>query len=135
VADPVVYVSSWRIAEGKFDAYRRFHDELAKVVEENEPEVVAFLAFANADGTEITGVHVFPDGSALDSHMRVLAERMGLVTDDVSAVMSMLEPAQIQVYGTPPDSARAMDRSLEGQGVPFVSKPRFVGGFVRRPRQ
>src|SRR5881409_3145713 len=131
MTQPVVYVSTWRIKEGKFDDYVRFHEELAAAVKENEPRTVAFLAFANEDGTEITGVHVFPDQAALDLHMAVLAEKMGVLADDLTAVYQYMEPVRIQRHGNPGEKAEAMDGPLEASGVPFTFRPRFIGGFVR----
>ena len=133
MTEPVAYVSTWRIKKGKFDEYRRVHDELAKVVEENEPRIAAFLAFASDDLSEVTTVHVFPDGETLDRHMSVLTEKMGRLSKDVAAVMSTLEPVGIQVLGAPSGSAAEMDRGMAKAGVPFTMKPRFVGGFTRRP--
>ena len=134
MAEPVVYVSSWKIKDGQFNRYQRFHERLARIVEEHEPDVAAFLSFANDDGTEITGVHVFRDSAALDHHMKVLAEKLGLLPDDISDATTMLEPGQIELFGKPGASAAQMDKSLAEQGVPFAVKRHFVGGFVRASR-
>jgi hypothetical protein len=131
MAEPVVYVSTWKIKEGKFDAYAGFHERLANTVWDLEPRVAAFLAFANDDGTEVTGIHVFPDADALDRHVGVLAERVGVLAEDMGVVMDLLGPGHIDVYGMRPKRALAMDRPLEDSGVPFTVKTRFVGGFTR----
>jgi hypothetical protein len=91
----------------------------------------AFLAFANDDGTEVTGIHVFPDADALDRHMGVLAEQMGVLAEDLGVVTDLLGPARIDVYGTRPERALEMDRPLAQSGLPFTVKTRFVGGFTR----
>jgi hypothetical protein len=88
VNEPVAYVSTWRIKEGNFEDFRRFHAELVKIVDEDEPRVIAFLAFANEDGTEMTNIHVFAETATVDSHMEVLAEKMGLLGDDLTAAFS-----------------------------------------------
>jgi hypothetical protein len=131
MTEPVVYVSTWKIKEGKFDAYARFHDRLANTVRDLEPQVATFLAFANDDGTEVTGIHVFADADALDRHMDVLAERMGVLAEDMGLVTDLLAPGHIDVYGARPQRALAMDRPLEDSGLPFTVKTRFVGGFTR----
>jgi hypothetical protein len=133
VAEPVVYVSTWRIKEGRFEDYRRFFAKQLQIIDENEPRIVAFLAFANEDGTEMTHVHVYPDVPTLDEHMTVLADKMGLLADDLSAVFRYLEPVRTEVFGTPPQRAREMDDEIVRTGVPFTFKPRFVGGFTRTP--
>ena len=112
MSEPVVYVSTWKIKEGKFDAYARFHERLAHTVRDLEPRLAAFLAFANDDGTEVTGIHVFADADALDRHMAVLAEQMGILADDMGVVTDLLGPGQIDVYLCGTRSARRRRRPL-----------------------
>jgi hypothetical protein len=131
MAEPVVYVTTWRIKDGKFEAYRRFYAELVRVVHENEPQVPAFLAFANHDLTEITNVHVYPDGATLDHHMAVLGEQLRILPDDLTNVLSYLEPIRVEVFGTPGGAAAEMDRGLRESGVPWTARERYLGGFTR----
>jgi hypothetical protein len=128
---PLVYVSTWRIRPGRFEDYRRFYDRLWRMVESNEPDVVAFLAFANDDLTEITNVHVFPDQATLDRHMRVLGDQMKLLPDDLTMVTQFMEPVGIQVYGRPTGAASEMDQGLRDSGVPFTDRALYLGGFTR----
>jgi len=134
MSEPVVYVSTWRIKDGKFDEYRRFHTELVKIVDENEPRLTAFLAFTNEDLTEVTNIHVYPDSETLDRHMDVLGEKMRLLPGDLTAVMGYLDPVRIEVFGTPGGKAAEMDKGLADSGVPFAVKQRYLGGFTRQPR-
>ena len=127
--EPVVYLSTWRIKDGKFPEYRRFYSELLAAIRERDRDVVAFYAFANAEGTEITNVHVFPDQATLERHMAVIGEQMGLLPGELTSVMELMEPLGVQVYGTPEGQAAAMDRGLEEAGVPFTGKERYLGGF------
>ena len=129
-ADPVVYVSTYRIRPGKFEDYSRFYAQLVRVVEANEPDVTAFLAFATDDLGEITYIHVYRDGATLDKHMAVLAEQVKLLPGDLTAVMEYLDPVRIQVFGQPGGAAAQMDAALRAAGVPFADKPRYLGGFA-----
>lgn len=131
MAEPVVYVSTWKIKEGKFDEYRRFYAKQLKLIDEAEPQIFAFLAFANEDGTEMTHIHVHPDRSSMDMHMGILAEKMGVLAEDLSAVYEFMEPVRTEVFGTPGDGAMEMDKQLIDAGVPFTFKPRLIGGFTR----
>jgi len=132
MSDPVVYLSTWRIKEGKFRDYQRFYAQLVKIVDENEPGVSAFLAFTNDDQTELTNVHVFPDSATLDRHMAVIGEKMGLLPGDLTAVMQHMEPVGVQVYGVPSGKAAELDKGMMDSGVPFTGMPRYLGGFTRR---
>jgi hypothetical protein len=134
MSEPVAYVSTWRIKEGKFKDYERFFAELGKIVDENEPRVSAFLTFANEDSTEITNVHVFPDRETLDHHMEILGEKMRLLPGDLTAVMQSLAPVRIEVFGAPGGKAAEMDQGLADAGVPFSTKKRYLGGFTRSRR-
>lgn len=131
MTEPVVYVSTWRIKPGAFDDYARFYAELVRIVRDNEPRVVAFLAFANDDLTELSNVHVYPDGATLDNHMAVIGEQMRLLPDDLTAMTASLEPVRVVVLGAPSGAAEAMDDGLRQAGVPFDVKPRYLGGFTR----
>lgn len=133
MTEPIVYVSTLRIKQGRFADYLRFSAELVKIVDRNEPRVTAFLAFANEEMTEITNVHVFPDTETLDHHMSVLAEKMGLLPDDLRGVTRFLEPVAVAVYGRPGGEAARMDKALADSGVRFTGKQRYVGGFTRQP--
>jgi hypothetical protein len=133
--EPVVYLSTWRIKDGKFPEYRRFYAELLKRISGPDRGVVAFYAFGNADDTEITNVHVFPDASTLDRHMAVIREQMGLIPGDLTAVPQFMEPLGVQVYGTPAGEAAAMDQGMKDSGIPFVGKEHYLGGFSLADRR
>jgi hypothetical protein len=131
VTQPVIYVATFKIKAGMFQDYQRFYAENLKVVEENNPRLIALHTFANEDGTEITNINIHPDTAAMDYHMQVLAEKMGLLADDLTEVFRFIEPVRVEVYGTPGDRAMEMDKPLMEAGVPFTFKPRHVGGFTR----
>lgn len=127
--EPVVYLSTWRIKDGKFPEYQRFYAQLLEAIRERDRDVVAFFAFGNADHTEITNVHVFPDGPTLDRHMAVIGEQMGLLPGELKSVFEFMEPLGVQVYGAPGGQAAAMDQGMKDMGVPFTGKERYLGGF------
>lgn len=110
MTEPVVYVSSWKTKEGKFDVYERFHERLANTVRDLEPRVPAFLAFANDDGTEVTGIHVFPDADALDRHMGVLASHGDETSNDRrhSSACPTVHPNDLRAGSSYTDVARLM---------------------------
>jgi len=129
VNEPVAYLSTWRIKDGKFEEYRQFYAALLSAIRHLDRDVLAFYAFANDDGTEITNVHVFPDSPTLDRHMAVIGEQMGLLPGALGSVLEFMEPLGVQVYGSPSGQAAAMDQGMKDSGVPFTGKERFLGGF------
>jgi hypothetical protein len=128
MGEPVVYVSTWRVRDGKFADYQRFYSELLAAIRDADRDVLAFYAFANADATEITNVHVFPDTATLARHMAVIGE-MGLLPGALTSVIDVMEPLGVQVFGTPDGQAAAMDQGMKDSGVPFTVKARYLGGF------
>lgn len=132
MAEPIAYVSTWRIREGKLKDWERFNAELTRIVDENEPHTAAFLAFGNEGLTEITTIHLFPDRAALDHHMTILEGKVRPLPRELTAVMGDLESLGIQVFGSPGGKAAEMDKGLASSGVPFTHKPRFLGGFTRQ---
>ena len=131
MAQPVIYVATLGIREGKFREYQRFYAENLKLIQENEPRINAFHAFANEGGTEVTIIQVHPDTASMDDHMQVLAEKMGVLADDLTNVYQFFEPVRIEVYGNPGDRAMEMDKPLVDAGVQYSVKPRHLGGFTR----
>ena len=129
MGEPIVYLSSWRIREGRFEDYRRFYARMVDALRADDRGVLAFYAFGNEDGTEITNVHVFPEETTLERHMAVIAEQMGLLPEDLTAMSAFMEPVGVQVYGMPSSTAAAMDQSLIDAGVPFTGKRNYLGGF------
>ena len=127
--EPVVYVSTWRIKDGKFPEYQRFYSKLLRAIRHRDRDVIAFYAFANAERSEITNVHVFPDAPTLERHMAVIAEQMDLIPGELQLVMDLMDPLSVQVYGTPEGQAAAMDESMKDAGVPFTGKGQYLGGF------
>ena len=129
MGEPIVYLSTWKIMDGRFEDYRRFYAWMVDAICTGDRGVLAFFAFGNDDGTEVTNVHVFPDGATLEQHMAVIADQMGLLPEDMTAMPAFMEPVGVQVYGLPSRTAEAMDQGLIDAGVPFTGKRNYLGGF------
>ena len=113
------------IKEGKLEDLKRFQKEFAEVVEANEPQLIAFNAFYNEDGTEMTSIQVHPNTASIDFHLNVLRETLG---DAMSAVAEFIEPKSLEYYGTPSESALEIG-SQTGREINI--KPLHMGGFTR----
>lgn len=131
MAEPVAYVTTFRIKEGKFQDYQRFLAALLKAIEESEPRIVAIHTFANEDGTEMTSIQLHPDAESMDAHMQVLAKTMGQLAEELTDVFQFIELVRAEVFGAPGKRASEMDTPLIEAGVPFTFKPRHVDGFTR----
>jgi hypothetical protein len=125
MSEPFIVISTWRIKEGKLEDLKRFQRDFAAIIEANEPQLIAFNAFYNEEGTEMTSIQVHPTPTSMDFHLKVLRETLG---DAMSAVAEFVEPMSLEYYGRPPESALGMGSQ---SGRNFSIKPLHMGGFTR----
>jgi hypothetical protein len=123
---PFIFIGTHRLKEGKLSDFEAAWRDLVAVVEANEPQMIAFNAFANEDGTEVTVVQLHPDAASMELHMQVVREHI------TSAYEELLEETtSIQINGELSDAARGMIEHLAGSGVALKVKPNALGGFTR----
>lgn len=60
MAEPLIFISKWKVKEGKLEDLMRYYKEILKIVEANEPPLIAFHGFVNEDGTEMTSIQIHP---------------------------------------------------------------------------
>jgi hypothetical protein len=126
MAGPFIFIGTHRLKEGKLGDFAAAWRDLVAVVESNEPQMIAFNAFANEDGTEVAVVQLHPDVSSMETHMQVVREHI------TSAYEELLEETtSIQIFGELSDAARGMIEHLAGSGVALSVKPEPLGGFTR----
>jgi quinol monooxygenase YgiN len=128
MSQPFISIATLRIKKGKLDDFTRSYREVVETVKEHEPRIIAFHGFVNEDGTEMTIIQVHPDTASMDFHMQVLTDRLA---EHVARALGpeLIEPKQVEYYGTPSESALEMDRQVAGLAVNI--KPLYVGGFTR----
>jgi hypothetical protein len=120
------FIGTHTIREGKRQDFKQQWRELLEVVEAKEPRLIAFNAYVNEDGTELTVVQVHPDADSMVFHMQVARDHIS------QAYQSVLEKTRrIDVYGKPSDAVLEMIRQLAGSGVPLTVKADHLGGFTR----
>lgn len=127
MAEPFIIISTWRVKDGKLEELKRFQRELSRIVEKNEPQLIAFNAFLNEEGTEMTSIQVHPDAASMDFHLKVIKDYLG---EAMSAVAEFVEPRGMEYYGTPPES---LQTSVSNRGGNLNTKPVHIGGFTRSP--
>jgi quinol monooxygenase YgiN len=126
MSEPFIFIGTHMISEGKLEDFKKQWRELLDVVEVKEPRLIAFNAYVNEDGTELTVVQVHPDADSMLFHMQVARDHIS------EAYQSVLEKTKrIDVYGKPSDTALEMIRQLAGSEVPLSVKANHLGGFTR----
>ena len=122
---PFIVITTFTIKEGKLEGFKQFLQELFKVIEVNEPRLLAINAYVNEDSTEVTFVRVYPDAASTEDHKKVHEHTERARREFLDATTS------IQVYGKPNDVLLKNARQLAGTGVDVSVKPEHLGGFTR----
>ena len=124
MSDPIVFISTHRIKEGKAADFKQLSREVTPLIEAGKPQTVFFQAYLNEEGNEVTIVHVFPDADAMDLHIQGADERAAKASEFV-------QPQRFEIYGAPSDQVLAAMRAATGPGVDLLLKPQYLGGFIR----
>ena len=124
MSEPIVFISHFKIKEGKLDGFKQVHQKVVEQIKADKPATVAFLHYLNEEETEYSVVHVFPDAEAMDRHTEGAGER-------AKAAFEFIEPTRREIYGTPSDQVLAMLRPPDGSGITFNHMPQPIGGYIR----
>ena len=126
MAGPFIFIATNQLKYGKFESEKKRLPDLIDFIEANEPQLIAFNEYANAEGTEVAVVQVHPDADSMAFHMELIAERAAnAYADTIDATTN------IQVFGTPSGTVTEMLRRQAGAGVPPSVKAHHLGGFTR----
>jgi len=128
---PLIYISTWKIKEGKLEDYKRFTRELMEIVETKEPQLIAFNMFLNEDETEMTSIQIRPNAASIDFHMQVVQQMLGEEMNEWVARADFVEPKYIEIYGAPSTALLEADQPKVEAGVPRSIKPIHMAGFTR----
>jgi len=126
MSEPFIFIGTHTISEGRLEDFKQSCGELLKVVQANEPRLIAFNIYVDEDGTEASVVQVHPDADSMLFHMQVVRDHIS------EAYQSVLEKTErIDVYGKLSDAVLETIRQLAGSGVPLSVKTHHLGGFTR----
>jgi hypothetical protein len=125
MSEPVVFISHFRVKEGKLDELKRLAAEVERNLREDKPRTVAWLVYLDDGGTKVTFVHCFPDSRSMDLHFEGSDER-------TAAVYEFVEPDGFEIYGSPSDQTlETMQQAAAGSGVSLSVQAEHLGGFLR----
>jgi len=124
MSDPIVFISHFKIKEGKLDDVKQLSQTVSEFIEANKPGTAVFLQYINTEGTELSIIHVFPDAEAFDKHNEGAGERS-------SKAFEVIVPTRREIYGLPSDQAMAILTPPEGSGITVNQTPQFVDGYIR----
>jgi hypothetical protein len=113
VSQPLVYVDTSDVREGRLEELKDAIAELADFVDVNEPQILAYSVYLSDDGSEMTVIHVHADAASLEYHMDVAGPAFRKFADLVTL-------RSIRIYGEPGEQALSM----------LHDKARLLGGSV-----
>jgi hypothetical protein len=125
MSEPLIIISTFRVKEGKLDDLKRYYSKNTEFFKANEPQIIAFHAFLNQDGTEVTNIQFHPDTDSMDFHMKLLTDNWDEYFSEYGQLFEILK---VEYYGTPPQSALEMDLQREWD---LRLKPIHIAGFTR----
>ena len=119
---PFVIRAKSRVRPGTADSYKPLAQEICRLVEEQEPRVLAFNIWVDeAEGSEVV-LQVHPDAASLEHHLELLGAK-------VRSTFEYAEFESLEVYGPPSERLRAMFEAESQVQVSF--HPIHWGGFTR----
>ena len=124
-SQPIVYVDTSEVREGRLEELKGAMTELADFVEANEPRLIAYQVYFSDDGARMTVLHVDPDSTALELHMDVAGPKF----PPIGQFINMLS---IDVYGRPDDAlVDRLRHKAEMLGSGTVRVHDLHAGFAR----
>jgi hypothetical protein len=128
MAEPIVFISRWRIRQGKRAALEAMFAEAIGFIGSTKPRTALFAAYLDEAGEELRFVHAMPDAAALTDHFEGSEERSASVQD-------MIELLGFEVYGAAPEAAVDQLRQATAAvpGAELTLLPTSMGGYLRAP--
>lgn len=125
MSQPIVYVDTSTIREGRLQELEAAMQALAEFVEANVPRLIAYGFYLDADRTRMTVVAVHPDSASLEYHLDEGAA-------EFRKFAHLIELAGIEVYGGVSDAVlERLHRKARMLGRGTVTVHDLYTGFSR----
>lgn len=118
MAEPFVFISSYAIKPGHQEEYLKRFQEVADLVEANEPKILYFAEHLSEDGSESATVQVHADADNMAYHMQLVGDHIR----DAAQYLDFSTMA-IRIYGAPTEAVLEQMRQLAGSGVAVTVSP------------
>lgn len=122
---PIVYIDTSTIREGKLEELELAMKGLAMFVEANVPQLISYGFYLDDDRAQMTVVAVHPDSASIEYHMDVCGAEFRKFSE-------LIELARIEVYGRVSDSVLdRLHRKARMLGNGTVAVHDLCEGFER----
>ncbi|HEY6686735.1 MAG TPA: hypothetical protein VI094_11080 [Propionibacteriaceae bacterium] len=66
MSQPIVYVDTSEVRPGRLEELKAAMNDLARFVQANEPQLLAYNVYFNDDGTRMSVLHINPDSASVE---------------------------------------------------------------------
>jgi hypothetical protein len=123
----IVYVDTSEVRPGRLEELKAAMNDLARFVQANEPQLLAYTVYFNDDGTRMSVLHINPDSASLELHMKVAGPKFPPIGEFIRLL-------SIDVYGRPDDRlVEGLRQKAEMLGSGTVRVHYLHAGFARMP--
>lgn len=122
--DPFIFINTCALRPGKADQYRQLCDQVAELVDANEPEMLYFACGISDGGARASTVQIHADVSNMSRHMEVVGPVIG------QAMEECLDPTEmtIDIYGAAPGPL--VDQLRDTAGTDVAINVYELGSYV-----
>ena len=126
VSGPLIFIATNKLREGALEAERRRVPGLIKFIEANEPRLLGFNEYLDAERGEVTIAQIHPDAASMELHLELVRERA-----DRAFAETLEGTTRVQVLGAPSDEMLSSLRAQAGDHFEFSASTEHLGGFLR----
>jgi hypothetical protein len=127
MSQPIVYVDTSEVRDGCLQELKAAMDDLARFVEANEPQLLAYNVYFDEDGTRMTVLHINRDSESLELHLKVAGPKFPPIGE-------FIDMLAIDVYGRPDAPlVEQLEAKAELLGSGTVRIHDLATGFARLP--
>lgn len=125
MAEPLFFVDSSEIREGKLEQLKTAIHDLVEFVESNEPRPIAYNVYLNESGTRMTVAQIHPDSASMEFHLKMAGPAFAKFAD-------LIQLSAMDIYGKPSDVVLAQLRQkVQMLGSANVVVHEHHAGFIR----
>jgi hypothetical protein len=125
MAEPILYIDTSKIREGKLETVRRLIADLIAFVEAKEPQLIAYDFFIDETKNLMTCIALHPDPASMTFHMDIGWEKF-------RAFAGHIDQRSIDVYGDAGEEVIArLRQKIDMLGRGTVTVHALEAGFSR----
>jgi quinol monooxygenase YgiN len=124
MSTPFMLITTHRIKPGQLDAFHALAHTYEEFVHANEPDLLAYYTYIDADHSEASLVQIHRNEQSAEHHMTIAAELIG-------QGLTLADTVRVEIYGTPGPIVEQARAANAAANVQVSAKPRSLGGFSR----